>query len=127
MLDTVEKSTFLANAVYKARSTIARDMLKDAVNQGSAIGYWESQKRPLEPFFSQMNVIASANTQNIKIFSIRLYNNGQMSFQPDVTTTPHSFEVNNQTWKLWIENIAEPINSIDEDKEERIYTEFYSK
>lgn len=137
LLDLPVNKTFLAKAVNKSRTSIAAsDLLpvkdKNTLQQnlGSTIGYWDSQKRPLESFFSQMNVIASVKSKESQstIFRIRLYQNGLMSFQPNVTKIdPHSFELNNQTWKLWIENIAEPINSIDEDKEERIYTEFYSR
>ena len=45
----------------------------------------------------------------------------------NLNNDPHFFEFDGKTWKLTIKNVAEPLNTIDEEKEMKIYSEFYSR
>lgn len=139
LLDLPQKASVLAKAVHKSRSLkdkpdnilVKRDnntLNIQNTNKSSLIGYWDSQSRPLESSFSQMNLYVKSMDAECMIFFLRIYHNGLIGLNPDITTSEaHSFAFANSSWELWIENISEPIAAVDEEKEEKIYTEFYSR
>jgi hypothetical protein len=138
LLDAPLKVSVLAKSVFKSRGLkdksdnilVKKDnnTLVQGASKSNIIGYWDSQLRPLESPFSQMNLYIKSSDAKCLIFSLRLYHCGLIQLNPDITLNEsHSFNFKDSSWKLYIENISEPINAIDEDKEEKIYTEFYSK
>ena len=97
-MDPPEKTTSLANRVYKSRNKSSNVLVKRDKNTvdlslGSTIGFWDSALRPLEFSFSQMHVMISKKSpleqnnqknqtdQDKIIFSLRFYQNGALSFK----------------------------------------------
>lgn len=65
-----------------------------------------------------------------RLLTIRKFQNGILSFTPDVTKKDqksYRIQVEDQIYDYRIENVSEPMDTLDEEKEMKIYTEFYQK